>query len=295
VSSDPYADLARSLTRFTDRFREQLDTVRDARPGSPAIPASEPYAGDWSEHPSRDVVGSVLLEAWSALDHLTAAAVLIPDRRCLASLYSVTRGAAEHAAMGCYLAEPGISPLERIRRNLNFNLTALFEDTKMIGTFSIEGAGQRVARHETKTEEIVRTGAVHNLPYTKPTPYRAGYLSDRPPGAMALIDLCASATAGLGVTYHRLLSSVSHGQLHGLSRFLMRVPGDAPAGLELAQLNTDARTLALHLLAGPLCAVTLTQRLGWFLGWETGDIETAVRFMLHAWGRIGQVEYALNV
>lgn len=51
--------------------------------------------------------------------------------------------------MGCYLAGPGISVHERIRRNMNFNLTALFEDTKMLGTFTISGAGQRVARAPT--------------------------------------------------------------------------------------------------------------------------------------------------
>ncbi len=47
---------------------------------------------------------------------------------------------------------------------------------------------------------------------------------------MTLIDQCASRTSGVGATYQQLLSSVAHGQLHGLSRFLMRAPTPTEPG-----------------------------------------------------------------
>jgi hypothetical protein len=54
---------------------------------------------------------------------------------------------------------------------------------------------------------------------------------------MTLIDHCASRTSGVGATYLQLLSSVAHGQLHGLSRFLMRAPTPAKPGKVIVQMN----------------------------------------------------------
>ncbi len=49
---------------------------------------------------------------------------MLRARRSNASLYTLARGAAEAAVVACYLSEVGISPLERVRRNMNSNLDA---------------------------------------------------------------------------------------------------------------------------------------------------------------------------
>ncbi len=108
---------------------------------------------------------------------------------------------------------------------------------------------------------------------------------------MTLIDQCASRTSGVGATYQQLLSSVAHGQLHGLSRLLMRAPILAEPGKIIVQMNLTVHDAALHLLAGPLCAATLVEHLRWFFGWDTETLDPAVITMMHAWGRIGGVPH----
>jgi hypothetical protein len=85
---------------------------------------------------------------------------------------------------------------------------------------------------------------------------------------MTMIDQCASRTSGVGATYQQLLSSVAHGQLHGLSRFVMRAPTPAEPDKVIVQMNLAAHDAALHLLVGPLCAAALVEHPRWFFGWN---------------------------
>jgi len=94
---------------------------------------------------------------------------------------------------------------------------------------------------------------------------------------MTLIDQCASRTSGIGAAYQQLLSSVAHGQLRGLSRFLMRAPAPAEPGKVIVQMNLSDRDAALHLLAGPLCASTLVEHLRWFFGWDSDAVDPGRR------------------
>jgi hypothetical protein len=48
-------------------------------------------------------------------------------RNAVFAPYSVTRAAAEAAAMAVYLTDPAIDGLERVRRNTNYRLDALCE------------------------------------------------------------------------------------------------------------------------------------------------------------------------
>jgi hypothetical protein len=170
---------------------------------------------------------------------------------------------------------------------MNHNLVALHEDMNMLGRLRDQDAPGRAARHRTQETKIARAGQHFGLTFTRPKKgYSACYLGDRPPSAMTLIDRCASRTSGVGVTYQQLLSSIAHGQLHGLSRFLMRAPAPAEPGKIIVQMNLSDRDASLHLLAGPLCA-----RLRWFFGWNTDAVDPAVTTMLDTWGRIGGVPY----
>ena len=232
------------------------------------------------------------MECWSCADHLRVAGGVLAGHRGVASLYTLTRGAAEAAAIACYLSDPGIDPLERVRRLMNHNLAALHEDLNMLGRFTGEDAAAQTARHRGQEAAIARTGRHFGLAFTRPkNGFKPCYLGDKPPGAMALIDKCATRTAGVGATYQQLLSSVAHGQLHGLSRFLMRAPTPAEPGKVIIQMNLSARDAAVHLLAGPLCVSTLVENLRWFFGWDTEALDPAVIAMLHTWGRIAGVPY----
>jgi hypothetical protein len=108
---------------------------------------------------------------------------------------------------------------------------------------------------------------------------------------MTLIDKSASRTSGVGARYQQLLSSVAHGQLHGLSRFLIHAPSPADPGKVISQMNVTAHDLALHLLAGPLCASTLVEHLRWFCGWDTSEFDGTTLTMMRVWGRIAGVPY----
>jgi hypothetical protein len=149
---------------------------------------------------------------------------------------------------------------------------------------------EKAARHGARIDAIGREGHQHQLQLTRPR-RAACYLGEKLPSAMTLIDKSASRTSGVGARYQQLLSSVAHGQLHGLSRFLIHAPSPADPGKVIAQMNVTAHDLALHLLAGPLCASTLVEHLRWFFGWDTSELDGTTLTMMRVWGRIAGVPY----
>ena len=213
---------------------------------------------------------------------------------CIAAPYTLTRAAAESAATACYLTVPGIDALERVRRSMNCDLKGLCEHINLISKFTVPGAQAEVAQNQERIDAIGRTGQQHGFRFKKQDGYRPAYLGAKPPSAMELMDQSASKTPGLGATYQKLLSAVAHANLNGLSRFLIadgRLESDQP-GQALVQLNVSDVDLAQQLLAGPMCASTLVEHLGWFAGWDTDEIRPLVIRMLHTWGRIARIPYA---
>jgi len=71
----------------------------------------------------------------------------------------------------------------------------------------------------------------------------------------------------------------------------MRGPSPAEPGKVISQLNVTAHDLALHLLAGPLCASTLVEHLRWFCEWEASELDGPTLTMMRVWGRIAGVPY----
>ena len=294
MSSDAFADLGRSLSQFAEGLRRLVDVNQRPAAGSPADKEAdgEPHAGDWGLHPSGAVFATVLLTTWSCTDHLSVAGTVLEYHRGISSLYTLTRGAAESAAIVCYLTEPGIGSLERVRRNLNYDLQAMHEDLNMLRTIAGQEAIDKAAGHSARIDAIGQEGHQHQLQLTRPKKgYSACYLGEKLPSAMTLIDKSASRTSGVGARYQQLLSSVTHGQLHGLSRFLIHAPSPADPGKVIAQMNVTAHDLALHLLAGPLCASTLVEHLRWFFGWDTSELDGTTLTMMRVWGRIAGVPY----
>jgi hypothetical protein len=294
MSSDAFADLGSSLRKVAEDLTQLVDLNKRPAEGSPADREAdgEPFAAEWGSHPGRDLFATMLMECWSCADHLKVAGVVLAEHQAVASLYTITRGAAEAASIACYLSERGIEPLERVRRIMNHNLAALHQDLNMLVRIPRQDSAAKAARHRSQEEAIAGAGRRHNLGFTRPRKgFSACYLGDKPPSAMTLIDQCASGTSGVGATYQQLLSSVAHGQLHGLSRFLMHAPVPGESGKVVVQMNLNARDAALHLLAGPLCAATLVEHLRWFFGWDTEAVDPGVLRMMYTWGRIAGVPY----
>jgi hypothetical protein len=284
VSSDPFTDLASSLEGFRAGLRDLVVDNRLPAPGSPAVTEAngEPYAGEWGQTPSQEVFSAVFITAVSCGDHLAAIGAVIRARCGTAPPYTLARAATEAASIAFYLTAPTINALERVRRNLNFHLDSMCEELSLLSPFTSPEAQARANQFRTNIAAIGRGAQAHHLQFRKMDgPGRAAYIGDRPPRATTLIDQCASQLPGLGATYQRLLSSITHAKLNGLARFLMSADTDGQG-----ELNITAGRLALELLAAPLCATAMTERLCWFTGWDTKEIEGPVNLMLDTWGRV---------
>ena len=294
MSSDPFADLADSLAGFAAAFRGVLKGNQWPAPGSPAAAEAEgePFAGEWGTFPSRDVLATVLLAAASAADHLAAAGSVLRGRNAVFAPYTVTRAAAEAAAMAVYLTDPAIDGRERVRRNMNYRLDALCEQIRLVGGFQDYDAARMADRNRERLGDFERAAQRHGFRFRRMNgPRQSAYLDSRLPSAMALVDLAVDKNvSGVGVAYQRHLSSVAHAKLHGLTRFLTPLACTPPEAARTS-INASAATIALELLAGPVCAANLAGGLGWFTGWNMDPVTSPMTAMLETWGRIGGVPY----
>lgn len=67
MSSDAFADLGGSLRKVAEGLMQLVDVNKRPAPGSPAGEEAdgEPFAGEWSAHPARDLAATLLMECWS--------------------------------------------------------------------------------------------------------------------------------------------------------------------------------------------------------------------------------------
>jgi hypothetical protein len=298
MSSDAIADLAGSLGKFSASLREAMERHPVPPEGSPAEKEAEgePFAGDWGRYPSRDIYAAALLATASCADHLAGTASVLLARNAPFSPYTLIRAAAESAAIGCYLTDRNIDARERMRRNMNFRLDALCEQLTMLKGFIGDDAKRKADWTGERIAAFGRTAANQGFTFkAKNGPGRPACLTPPMPSAMALMAAAVDREQPeLGLGYQRHLSSVAHSKLHGLTRFLQRLPGPDGGdrhGQAAAQINVSAQSLAIELLAGPLCAASLVEGLGWYGGWDSEGLSENVIRMLHTWGRIAGVPY----
>lgn len=202
MSSDPFADLADSLSRFASVFREVLKSNQWPTPGSPAATEAggEPFAGEWGAFPSRDILATILLAAASAADHLVAAGSVLRGRNAVFAPYTVMRAAAEAAAVAVYLTDPAIDGQERVRRNMNYRLDALCEQIRLVGAFQDDDAARMADRNRQRLGDFERAARRHGFRFRRMDgPRRSAYLDSRLPSAMELVDLAMDKNVpGLG-------------------------------------------------------------------------------------------------
>jgi hypothetical protein len=296
MSTDPFADLAMTLERFSDALRAAInDTGGNYLPGSlgAAECAGEPFAGEWGERPSQTAIGQGMLAANSCIDHLTGAALLIRSRKVTVSLYTMVRGASESASIAAHLLDPRIDGPERVRRSANCRLEGLCEEIQLLRPLADEPAATSLIEGlEAKIAVQERSGRQHGFTFHKAERTKPAYFGDRPLSATALIGRCAfESEPRLGASLYRVMSGVSHAKAHGLQRLTRSSPQPSTGGVRAVQVNMDAGMLAQDLFAGPLCAATMVEHIWAFLGWQEAGISPAVVAMLQVWGRIRGTEY----
>lgn len=294
MSSDPFADLASNTEAFAKEFREFMTRNPRPAPGSPADKEAqgEPYAGDWSEHPSSDIFATTYLTATSCTDHLLGLADILRARNAVFAAYTLSRGAVEAAALGCYLTDQDIDGRERVRRTMNYRLDAMCARVWLFTDMRGAYAAEKLDETKQRIADFARSARQQNFSFHEMNGKgRAAHIDQAQPAAMNLISLAVDKDMPeLGRTYQRLLSATAHSGVHGLARMLTPLsPNEGRPGEALAAVNIDARTLAVELVVGPLTAHTLARGIEWFTGCDMSDLHGSANQMLRTWSRIGQM------
>lgn len=294
MSPDPFADLASSTEAFAREFREFMNRNPRPRPGSPADEEArgEPLAGDWSDHPSSDIFATTYLAAASCTDHLLGLADVLSARNALFAAYTLTRGAVEAAALGCYLTDRDIDGRERVRRTMNYRLAAMCERVWLFKDMHGDAAAGKLDETRQRISDFARGARQHNFTFhDMDGKGRTARIGAEQPKAMTLISHAVDKTVPeLGRTYQRLLSATAHSSVHGLARMLAPMsPNEGRPGEVLATVSIDPQLLAVELVVGPLTAHSLARGIEWFTGCDMSRLHRPANQMLIAWSRIGRM------
>ena len=158
MSSDPFAELASSTEAFAREFRAFMNRNPRPAPGSPATKEAlgEPFAGDWSDHPSSDIFATTYLASASCTDHLLGLADAL---NALFAAYTLTRGAVEATALGCYLTDHAIDARERVRRTMNYRLDAMCERVWLFSDMPGDYAAEKLYETRQRIASFARAEA----------------------------------------------------------------------------------------------------------------------------------------
>ena len=270
--------------------------TRNPRPalGSPADEEAEgePFAGDWGDHPGRDVFAAVYLVAASCTDHLLGLVDILKARNAVFAAYAVTRAAVEAAALGCYLTEPDIGSRERLRRTMNYRLHGFSERAWLFEDLNGEYAAEQFAHNRRRMSDFARSARRHGFTFREINSRgRHACIGQPQPSAMQLVsDTLARDEPGLGRLYQRLLSATAHSAIRGLARMLAPVgANEGRPGEVIAAVNRDPQSLALELVAGPLAAHALARSLEQFAGCDMTSLHGPANQMLEIWARVGKM------
>ena len=124
----------------------------------PEEAAGEPFAGGGGAQPARELMATIALASASCADYLTVTAKVLQARSGMYSLYTLARSALEAAAQAYYLTEPGIEPLERVRRHMNLDLRALHENGRMLRKIADPPSVAKASKHADRELVIGRAG-----------------------------------------------------------------------------------------------------------------------------------------
>lgn len=297
---DPWKDLSASLVKLHDTYYMQHGKMVNRTTmyisESPAAEecAREPYAGAWSPTPNLAAVTSLFLPVAGALDHLLAMATLLTGPPSMYAPFTVARSVLEISVQTWYLLEPGIGAEERALRSVNVRLRSLWEQSQLVGVDESPEWRAQLDHVQRRMDEIVAAARARNISARgRGDGRRSPWVGSGPKSTVKLADEClGSAVPGLGSTFWRSLSSVAHGQAHGLVQaFRPAVDGSTPegGGGPLGQLSLSARQAALYAAGAPLACMAMLNRLYAYLGWDETELQSAAQVLLTTWTRVGQL------
>jgi hypothetical protein len=219
-----------SFQELASLFRRMASTVdvltRDFGPewvaGSPGQRDStyEPgFAGDWGDRPLETGVMYVPALLNHAGDHMRALAASLDEENVVMATYTLLRPIIDSCARVAYLLEPGLPPLERLRRGTNMRLLSLNDEFALMTGVADGDDEEGMAYYGDTMTAIARSARPLGLSMTTPkirNGYRnAPYLGPPHPGEMALAEALLGRTeSGVGRTTYRLASAFVHGRPH---------------------------------------------------------------------------------
>ncbi|MFI6850442.1 hypothetical protein OG535_40370 [Kitasatospora sp. NBC_00085] len=218
MSSEPWGDLASSIAGLHDAYARSQQQYQGFLPDSPAAreAASEPFAGDWAQYPSRNANMAGLLVAMLAVDQLAGLATLLRASPSVTAPSVVARSMLETASLAFYLLDPAADALERIRRQQNYRLVALWESRMLLDpdrTRDPEASPVAVRTMDERMDGILRTATRFGLTPRRSkdnrfAPFIASAEHTKAVRAMPLIEDAVGGDDGLGALVYRLSSSV---------------------------------------------------------------------------------------
>jgi hypothetical protein len=232
------------------------------------------------------------LAATSCTDHLLGLADALSSRNALFAGYTLTRGAVEAAAVGCYLTDQDIDGKERVRRTMNYRLDAMSERVWLFKDMHDDYAAEKLDETKQRISDFARGARQHNFIFHDMNGKgRAAHVGTEQPKAMTLISLavdkeCARARADLPAAAERDRSLRC--PWPGTNADTVS-PNEGRPGEALAAVNIDPRRLAVELIVGPLTAHSLARGIEWFTGCDMSDLHGPANQMLRTWSRIGRI------
>ncbi|TXJ80008.1 hypothetical protein E2C11_11530 [Streptomyces lavendulae] len=271
-------------------------------PGSQAAleVSGEPFADDWGKAPSRNANMAGLQLARVAMDHLAGLSILLRTHKpvCVYGPSSLARSTIEVASRSYYLLEPGLLPLERIRRHESDRLMSLWEQKRIAEAASGTTSAKMQAaidhldsRMKTVVESAKRHGLTPRVKDLKRPPFIAGLGVTKGVGATDLVEALIGQGNGLGTVSYQTMSAVAHGRQHGMMQYLKSqgVLLDRTHGDAFGMIEATAQQAAVDLAGTPLAAFRMLDRLYDHFGWPSGEVGPAARRLLQVWARIAEI------
>ncbi|MFJ6730284.1 hypothetical protein ACIQPQ_35835 [Streptomyces sp. NPDC091281] len=234
------------------------------------------------------------------MDHLAGLSILLRTHKpvCVYGPSSLARSTIEVASRSYYLLEPGLMPLERIRRHESDRLASLWEQKRIAEaarrttSTTMQAAIDHLdGRMKTVIESARRQGLTPRVKDEKRPPFIAGPGVTRNVGATDLVEALIGQGGGLGTVSYQTMSAVSHGRQHGMMQYLKSQGAllDRTHGDSFGSIESTAQQTAADLGGTPLAVFRMLDRLYDHFGWPSSEVGPAARRLLRVWARIAEL------
>lgn len=289
MNEHPKPSLAEIAAALRDVVAE-VDAARETCDGDFAVDSAaardwkaNEMPGEWGPQLLEDSYRTAELYGASVKDHMLALADAIENERPFA-MASLARAVVEPAARSIWLLEPGIEPLERVRRLVNDILYAAYEHETLWADES------RVPDNADIYAKIKKEATARGLPYSDPvrkankfTPARLGV--PRPSSQWLLGYATKSPQAAK--FFYRAGSAVVHSALHG---FDQRLAYSGQTRRRARTVGVDPDTVLRDCTFAVQAYISYLGALLYQTAWPDGGVLAAIDVLESVWQRIKSLE-----